>query len=199
MAAALVSALTGRPLRGDIAMTGEIGLCGQVLPVAGIKEKVLAAHRWGLTRVILPRQNRKQVDEDLGDELRRAVAVDYVTGIDELLKLALGRAPAPEAAGADGHAARPDALSRGDREPPKPGQGASAALDVEPQGGDADRDRARQGVPLAAAGRARPRAGGVAHDSAADAADADLDGDPRGRPPRRQAGRPGPGFGPTCT
>ena len=98
MAAALVSALTGRPLRGDIAMTGEIGLCGQVLPVAGIKEKVLAAHRWGLTRVILPRQNRKQVDEDLGDELRRAVAVDYVTGIDELLKLALGRAPAPEAA-----------------------------------------------------------------------------------------------------
>ena len=98
MAAALVSALTGRPLRGDIAMTGEIGLCGQVLPVAGIKEKVLAAHRWGLTRVILPRQNRKQVDEDLGDELRRAVAVDYVTGIDELLKLALGRARAPEAA-----------------------------------------------------------------------------------------------------
>ena len=97
MAAALVSALTGRPLRGDIAMTGEIGLGGQVLAVAAIREKVLAAHRWGLARVILPRQNRKQVDEHLGDDLRRVVAVDYVAGIDELLELALGRAPAPEA------------------------------------------------------------------------------------------------------
>ena len=97
MAAAMVSALTGRPLRGDVAMTGEIGLGGQVLPVGSIREKVLAAQRWGLARVILPRQNRKQVDEDVGDDLRRAVAVDYVTGIDELLTLALRRAPAPEA------------------------------------------------------------------------------------------------------
>ena len=97
MAAAMVSALTGRPLRGDVAMAGEIGLGGQVLPVGSIREKVLAAHRWGLARVILPRQNRKQVDEDVGDDLRRAVAVDYVTGIDELLTLALRRAPAPEA------------------------------------------------------------------------------------------------------
>ena len=93
-----MSVLTGRPLRGDVAMTGEIGLGGQMLPVAGIREKVLAAHRWGLARVILPRQNRKQVNEDLGDELRRAVAVDYVTRIHELLELALRRAPAPEAA-----------------------------------------------------------------------------------------------------
>ena len=98
MAAALVSALTGHPLRGDIAMTGELGLGGQVLPVAGIKEKVLAAHRWGLARVVLPLGNRKQADEDLGDELWRVVAVDYVTGIDELLELALRRTPAPDAA-----------------------------------------------------------------------------------------------------
>ena len=97
MAAALVSALTGRPLRGDIAMTGELGLGGQVLPVAGIEEKVLAAHRRGLARVVLPLGNRKQVDEDLGDDLRRAVAVDYVAGIDELLELALQRVPAPDA------------------------------------------------------------------------------------------------------
>ncbi len=97
MAAALVSALTGRPLRGDIAMTGELGLGGQVLPVGGIKEKVLAAHRRGLARVVLPLGNRKQVDEDLGDDLRRAVAVDYVAGIDELLELTLGRVPAPDA------------------------------------------------------------------------------------------------------
>ena len=68
-----------------------------MLPAGSINEKVLAAHRWGLVRVILPRQNPEQVDEDLGNELRRAVAVDYVAGIDELLKLALARAPAPKA------------------------------------------------------------------------------------------------------
>ena len=68
-----MSAFTGRPVRGALAMTGAITLSGQVLPVGGIKEKVLAAHRCGLTRVVLPRENRKQVDEDLGDDLRRAV------------------------------------------------------------------------------------------------------------------------------
>ena len=85
MVAALVSAFTGRMVRGDLAMTGEITLSGQVLPVGGVKEKVLAAHRGGLARVILPRRNQKQVDEELGDDLRRMVAVDYVTQIDELL------------------------------------------------------------------------------------------------------------------
>ena len=90
--AAMVSALTGRVVRGDLAMTGEITLAGQVLPVAGIREKVLAAHRCGLARVILPSQNRKHVEE-LGDDLRGAVAIDYVTRIDELLDLAM-RPPA---------------------------------------------------------------------------------------------------------
>ena len=94
MAAALVSALTGRAVRGDLAMTGEITLAGQVLPVGGIKEKVLAAHRCGLARVVLPRENRKQVHEDLGDDLRRAVEVHYVSRLDELLELVLQPAPA---------------------------------------------------------------------------------------------------------
>ena len=98
MAAALVSAFTARPVRGDVAMSGEITLSGQVLPVAGIAEKVLAAHRCGLARLILPARNRKQVDEDLDDELRRAVAVDYVTRVDELLDLALQQLPAADAA-----------------------------------------------------------------------------------------------------
>ena len=93
MAAALVSAFTGRPVRAGVAMSGEITLAGQVLGVAGIAAKVLAAHRGGLARILLPRPDRKQVDEELGDELRRAVEVDYVTRIDELLGLAL-RAPA---------------------------------------------------------------------------------------------------------
>ena len=70
-------------------MTGEVTLSGQVLRVGGIEEKLLAAHRGGLAGVILPRGNQKEVDEDLGDELRRAVEVHYVTRVDELLELAL--------------------------------------------------------------------------------------------------------------
>ena len=88
--AAMVSALTGRAVRGDLAMTGEITLSGQILPVAGIREKVLAAHRCGLARVILPRENERQVDE-LGDDLRRAVEVHYVAQVDDLLDWALRR------------------------------------------------------------------------------------------------------------
>ena len=101
LAVALASAFTGRVVRGDLAMTGEITLSGQVLPVGGIKEKVLAAYRYGVARVVLPQQNRKQVDEDLGDDLRRAVEVHYVTQIDDLLELALRPAP-PAAATPDG-------------------------------------------------------------------------------------------------
>ena len=93
LAAALASAFTGRPVRGGLAMTGEITLSGQVLPVGGIRDKVLAAHRCGLTRVILPHRNRQQVDEMLGDDLPRTLDVHYVTGIDGLLDLALRPAP----------------------------------------------------------------------------------------------------------
>ena len=93
LAAALVSVFTGRPLRGGLAMTGEITLSGQVLPVGGIRDKVLAAHRCGLTRVILPHRNRQQVDEMLGGDLPRTLEVLYVTGIDGLLDLALRPAP----------------------------------------------------------------------------------------------------------
>ena len=89
MAAALVSALTGRVVRGDLAMTGEVTLSGQVLRVGGIEEKLLAAHRDGLAGVVLPRGNQREVDEELGDELRRAVEVHYVTQVDELLALVL--------------------------------------------------------------------------------------------------------------
>jgi ATP-dependent Lon protease len=89
MAAALSSELTGRAVRGDIAMTGEITLSGRVLPVGGIKEKVLAARRAGIREVILPQQNAKNVYEDLTPELRQDLTFHLVTSIDEVLALAL--------------------------------------------------------------------------------------------------------------
>jgi ATP-dependent Lon protease len=81
--------LTKRPVRGDIAMTGEITLSGRVLPVGGIKEKVLAARRVGIREIILPRQNEKNVNEDLDEELRRELTIHYVHSVDEVLLLAL--------------------------------------------------------------------------------------------------------------
>jgi len=95
MVAALASELTRRPVRGDIAMTGEITLSGRVLPVGGIKEKVLAARRVGIREVILPRQNEKNVNEDLTEELRRELTIHYVQSVDEVLLLALTPAPQP--------------------------------------------------------------------------------------------------------
>ena len=97
IAAALASELTRRPVRGDIAMTGEITLSGRVLPVGGIKEKVLAARRAGIREIVLPRQNEKNVNEDLTEELRRELTIHFVQSVDEVLLLAL--LPLPGAAG----------------------------------------------------------------------------------------------------
>ncbi len=89
MVTALASELTGRPVRGDVAMTGEITLSGRVLPVGGIKEKVLAARRLGITEVILPRQNEKNIKEDLTEELRAELTIHYVSHIEEVTAIAL--------------------------------------------------------------------------------------------------------------
>jgi ATP-dependent Lon protease len=89
MATAMASQLTGRPVRGDLAMTGEITLSGRVLPIGGVKEKVLAARRVGISEVILPKQNEKNVNEDLTPELRKDLIVHLVSTIDEVLALAL--------------------------------------------------------------------------------------------------------------
>jgi ATP-dependent Lon protease len=89
MVAALASQLTGRPVRGDVAMTGEISLSGRVLPVGGIKEKVLAARRHGIKELILPRQNEKNVKEDLTEELRAELKIHYVTEIAEVASIVL--------------------------------------------------------------------------------------------------------------
>ena len=89
MVAALASELTSRPVRGDIAMTGEITLSGRVLPVGGIKEKVLAARRHGIVEVVLPRQNDKNIKEDLTEDLRRGLTIHLVSEIEEVLAIAL--------------------------------------------------------------------------------------------------------------
>ncbi len=88
IATALASLLTGRPVRADVGMTGEITLRGQVLPVGGIKEKVLAAHRAGLHTVIIPRRNEKDLD-DLPPDVRKELNFVLVDRVDEVLEAAL--------------------------------------------------------------------------------------------------------------
>jgi ATP-dependent Lon protease len=85
MVTSLASLVSGRPVRPFVAMTGEITLRGKILPVGGIKEKVLAAKRAGIKRVILPEKNRKDVDE-IEDELLEGLQLDYVGMIDEALQ-----------------------------------------------------------------------------------------------------------------
>jgi ATP-dependent Lon protease len=89
---ALVSLLTGRRVRGDVAMTGEITLRGTVLPVGGIKEKVLAAHRAGIKRVVLPERNRKDII-DIPETIQKELELVFVKKIDEALELTLETMP----------------------------------------------------------------------------------------------------------
>jgi ATP-dependent Lon protease len=90
MTTALVSALSGHPASGDVAMTGEITLTGQVLPIGGVKEKVLAARRAGIRTVVIPKQNAPQL-EDVPEELRRDMTVVLAEKLDEVLGAALDR------------------------------------------------------------------------------------------------------------
>ena len=88
MATAMVSALTGVPVRADTAMTGEISLRGRVLPIGGLKEKILAAHRGGITRVLVPEENVKDLD-DLPPVVTAEVHVVPVSHMDRVLREAL--------------------------------------------------------------------------------------------------------------
>ena len=91
IATAIVSALTGIPVRGDLAMTGEITLRGRVLPIGGLKEKAVAAHRNGVRHVIIPYQNVRDTD-DMPQEVRDGICFHPVKTMDDVLALALARA-----------------------------------------------------------------------------------------------------------
>ena len=104
MATALASLLSGRPVRSDVAMTGEITLTGQVLPIGGLKEKALAAQRNGIRRVIAPALNVQDVDE-IPEHLRRDLEFSFVSEIGEVLDIALQRRAAPRRAPAVGRVA----------------------------------------------------------------------------------------------
>lgn len=91
MVTALVSLLTGRPVRPRVAMTGEISLSGIVLPVGGIKEKVLGAKRAGIREVILPSENQPNVQEDLKPEMLEGMQIHFVHTAEEALEIALGK------------------------------------------------------------------------------------------------------------
>jgi ATP-dependent Lon protease len=92
MTTALVSLLTGRRVQGDVAMTGEITLRGSVLPVGGIKEKVLAAHRAGIKRVLLPDRNRKDL-VDIPETIRKDIELIFVSRMKDVLEMALESVP----------------------------------------------------------------------------------------------------------
>jgi ATP-dependent Lon protease len=94
MTTALVSVFTGIPVRADVAMTGEITLRGEVLPIGGLKEKLLAAHRGGIKTVLIPEQNVKDL-ADIPDNVKNRLEIVPVRWIDKVLEIALERKPVP--------------------------------------------------------------------------------------------------------
>ncbi|MGI9344065.1 MAG: endopeptidase La [Gammaproteobacteria bacterium] len=100
MCTALVSSLTNIPVRSDVAMTGEITLRGEVLPIGGLKEKLLAAHRGGITTAVIPKENEKDLAE-IPKNIKEKLNIIPVRWIDEVLELALQHMPVPKAGAED--------------------------------------------------------------------------------------------------
>jgi ATP-dependent Lon protease len=118
MCTALISALTKIAVRSDVAMTGEITLRGEVLPIGGLKEKLLAAHRGGITTVLIPDDNTKDLAE-IPDNIKEKLDIRSVKWIDEVLQVALAHMPVPLATA---EAKAPEAIA-GDKRRRKPGRG----------------------------------------------------------------------------
>ena len=118
MCTALISALTKIPVRSDVAMTGEITLRGEVLPIGGLKEKLLAAHRGGITTVLIPDDNTKDLAE-IPDNIKEKLDIRPVKWIDEVLQVALTHPPVPLAV----PDAKPPAAIAGEKRRRKPARG----------------------------------------------------------------------------
>jgi len=88
MATAIFSAITGKPVRSDLAMTGEVTLRGRVLPIGGLKEKILAARMAGIKEVLVPAENKKDIEE-ISEEIKEGLTITYVKNMKEVLKRAL--------------------------------------------------------------------------------------------------------------
>jgi len=95
MATAIVSVMTGIPVHRDVAMTGEITLRGRVLPIGGLKEKLLAALRGGIKTVIIPEENAKDLTE-ISDNVKNRLEITPVARMDDVLRIALTRPPEPQ-------------------------------------------------------------------------------------------------------
>jgi ATP-dependent Lon protease len=118
MCTALISALTKIPVRSDVAMTGEITLRGEVLPIGGLKEKLLAAHRGGITTVLIPDENTKDLAE-IPDNIKEKLDIRPVKWIDEVLQVALTHMPTPLPA----PDAKPAEVIAGEKRRRKPARG----------------------------------------------------------------------------
>jgi ATP-dependent Lon protease len=94
MATSIISVLTGIPVRRDVAMTGEITLRGRVLPIGGLKEKLLAALRTGIKTVVIPSENEKDL-ADIPDNVKKGLEIVPVSSMEEVLKVAFTRIPTP--------------------------------------------------------------------------------------------------------
>ncbi len=106
LATAMISVLTGIPARSDVAMTGELTLRGMVLPIGGLKEKLLAAHRMGIRTVLLPAENARHLEE-VPAEVREQLTLHTVAHMDEVIQLALTRLPEPRKPSSDAGATAP--------------------------------------------------------------------------------------------
>lgn len=135
MATAMISALTGRKARSDVAMTGEITLRGNVLPIGGLKEKVIAAYREGMKTIILPKENERDIEE-IPESVREKLTFVTVSHMDEVLKTALLPKETAKRAGRKGPQGAPSAPDTKAVPPAEPVQSVQSVQSAHEEGGE---------------------------------------------------------------